>query len=165
MPSRTPRLFVPRLLAPLLLALALLLATPPASAAPLPGTEALASKHDYATLLARTEAAIKDNKMGHLFTASATVGAKARGVTLPGNAVVMVFRPDYAVRMLAASIDAGIEAPLRLYVTEEKDGTARISWRRPTAVFAPYGSPALDAMAAELDPILARIASQAAGAP
>ncbi len=158
MPPRTLRLLAPLLLAVLLAAL-------PARAAPLPGTESLASRHDYATLLARTEAAVTDNRMGHLFTASATVGAKARGVTIPGNAVVMVFRADYAVRMLAASIDAGIEAPLRLYVTEEKDGTARISWRRPSAVFAPYASPALDAMAAELDPIIARIATEAASGP
>lgn len=136
-----------------------------ARAAPLPGTESLASKHGFDTLVERTEAAIKANGMGHLSTASASRGAKARGVTIVGNAVVMVFRPDFAVRMLAASVDAGVEAPLRLYITEQADGSTRLAWRRPSAVFAPYGVPALDAMAAELDPILARIAAQAGGEP
>ena len=84
-----------------------------AGAAPLPGTESLASKHGFDVLVERTEAAIKANGMGHLSTASASRGAKARGVTIAGNAVVMVFRPDFAVRMLAASVDAGVEAPLR----------------------------------------------------
>jgi uncharacterized protein (DUF302 family) len=145
----------------ILLTLALLFASP-ARAAALPGTETLPSRHDFATLLARTEAAIPANGMLHLSTASASAGARARGISIPGNAVVMVFRSDFAVRLLAASIDAGIEAPLRLYVTEAPGGTARITWRRPTAVFAPYATPALDALAAELDPIIARIATQAA---
>ncbi len=136
-----------------------------AGAAPLPGTESLASKHGFDVLVERTEAAIKANGMGHLSTASASRGAKARGVTIAGNAVVMVFRPDFAVRMLAASVDAGVEAPLRLYITEQPDGGTRLSWRRPSSVFAPYGVPGLDAMAAELDPILARIAAQASGEP
>lgn len=144
-----------------LLVATLLLMNAATFAAPLPGTETRASKHSFATLLERTEAAIKTAQMGHLSTASASAGAKARGVTIPGNAVVMVFRNDYAVRMLAASVDAGIEAPLRLYLTENPDGTATISWRRPSVIFARYATPALDAMAAELDPILARIADLA----
>lgn len=151
-----------RRLLPLALLLALALATSHrAHAAPLPGTETRITTHSFATLLERTEAAVKANKMGHLFTASASVGAKGRGVTIPGNAVVMVFRPDYAVRMLAASLDAGVEAPLRIYVTENANGTATLSWRRPSAVFAHYQAPALDAMAAELDPILAAIVEAA----
>jgi uncharacterized protein (DUF302 family) len=39
----------------------------------------------------------------------------------------LVFRNDYAVRMLEASIPAGIEAPLRFYVTENPDGQTRLS--------------------------------------
>ena len=86
-------------------------------------------------------------------------------MAIPGNAVVMVFRNDFAVRMLAASVDAGAEAPLRLYITETADGSTAVAWRKPSAVFAPYGVPALDAMAAELDPILASIARQATSGP
>jgi uncharacterized protein (DUF302 family) len=66
--------------------------------------------------------------------------------------------------MLAASVPAGIEAPLRIYVTENPDRTASITYRKPTAVFGPYGSKALDEMAGELDPIFQRIVRDAAGA-
>jgi uncharacterized protein (DUF302 family) len=96
-------------------------------------------------------------------TASASAAAKARGITIPGNAVLGVFRPDFAVRMLAASVPAGIEAPLRFYLTENDDGTATLTYRKPSAVFAPYGSAALDAMAGELDAIWSRIVTDAIG--
>jgi uncharacterized protein (DUF302 family) len=73
----------------------------------------------------------------------------------------MVFRNDYAVRMLETSVPAGIEAPLRFYVTESADGKTHLTWRAPSATFAPYGSAPLDAMAHELDPIFAAIAHAA----
>lgn len=129
---------------------------------PHPGTVSVASAHGYADTVARLEKSIEGQNMGLVARASASQGAAARGIKIPGNAVLMVFRNDYAVRMLAASVPAGIEAPLRIYVTEGQDGKARITYRRPTAVFAPYRSAALDAMAQELDPIFERIVADAA---
>ncbi len=123
----------------------------------------LKTPHAFAVLTQRVEKAIEANGMGLVAQASASRGAAARGVKIPGNAVLMVFRNDYAVRMLAASVPAGIEAPLRLYVTENADGTASLSYRTPSAVFAPYGNPALDALARELDPIFEKIAADASG--
>ena len=40
--------------------------------------------------------------------------------------------------MLSASISAGIETPIRFYVTENPDGTATLSYKKPGFVFAPY---------------------------
>lgn len=107
------------------------------------------------------EDAVKANKMGVVTRASASRGAASRGITIPGNAVIGVYRNDYAVRMLEASIEAGIEAPLRFYLTANADGTTGLRYRTPSAVFSPYGSAKLDAMAAELDDIFARIARDA----
>jgi len=112
----------------------------------------------YQALIKRLDQAVKDNKMGLVTQASATLGAKkALNKTIPGNMVVGVYRPDFAVRMLEASVPAGIEAPLRLYVTEQSDGTAMLTYRAPSAVFAPYEVGALDEMAAELDVIFEQI--------
>lgn len=127
----------------------------------LPGTRTIPSKHSFQTLTARVETAVSGEKMGLVATASASAGAAGRGVRIPGNAVLMVFRNDYAVRMLKASVSAGIEAPLRLYITENADGTASLSYRTPSAVFAPYQNQQLDAMARELDPIFERIVKAA----
>lgn len=130
---------------------------------PYPGTRTVASKHGFDALVSRVEAAVSERKMGLVAQASASRGAAARGVKIPGNAVLMVFRNDYAVRMLQASVPAGIEAPLRIYVTENADGTANLTYRTPSAVFAPYRSDKLGAMAKELDPIFERIVRDAAG--
>ena len=96
--------------------------------------------------------------------ASASAGAKGRGLTIPGNRVMGVYRNDYAIRMLEASVAAGIEAPIRFYVTENSDGTATLSWKTPSFVFAPYmtdGGEALSELAAELDGVFRTIADKA----
>lgn len=151
----------------LLLALPLLALAAPAvlaqSGGPLPGTHSVVSPYGFDALVARLEGAIGANKMGLVAQASASRGAASRGVKIRGNMVLMVFRNDYAVRMLAASVPAGIEAPLRLYVTEGADGKASVTWRAPSAVFSPYGSAALDAMARELDPVVEKIVRDATG--
>ena len=128
-----------------------------------PGWKVAKTRHSYAKLIARLDAAVTANKMGLVTRASATLGAKARGLTIPGNMVIGVYHPKFAVRMLAASIPAGIEAPIRFYITENAEGTATLSYKTPTAVFAPYaaGGEQLTAMARELDAIFAKIAKQA----
>ena len=145
---------------------ALLLLAAPAGAQgcdPTTGTRELKSRFNFDTLLERVEKAVADQGMGLVAQASASRGAAGRGVEIPGNAVVMVFRNDFAVRMLEASIAAGIEAPLRLYVVGNADGTATLSYRAPSAVFGPYHVKKLDALARELDPIFEKIAAQAGG--
>ncbi len=137
-------------------------AGPDAPATP-PGTRILVSAHGFAELWSRLERAVAKHQMGIVARASASKGAAARGLEIPGNAVVMVYRNDFAVRMLKASVAAGIEAPLRFYVTENADGTANLTYRLPSAVFAVYGGDELDRMARELDQIFARIAEDAIG--
>lgn len=128
-----------------------------------PDTRTVPTRYGFDALVSRVETAVGDNKMGLVAQASASRGAAARGVKIPGNMVLMVFRNDYAVRMLQASVPAGIEAPLRIYVTENADHSATISYRPPSAVFAPYRNEKLDAMAKELDPVFERIVHDAAG--
>lgn len=128
------------------------------------GWVALSSSHRFDALFERLQAAVKANGMIVVTTASASDGAKAQGISIPGNRVVGVFRNDFARRMLAASVTAGIEAPIRFYLTENRDGTATLSYRTPSAVFAPHadeGGPALQALAGELDAIFERIAHAA----
>lgn len=119
-------------------------------------TKTVVTNQGFDETVSRLEKSIIDNKMGLVAQASASKGAAARGVKIPGNAVLMVFRNDFAVRMLKASVPAGIEAPLRLYVTEDGQGSS-ITYRSPSATFAPYGNAELDALARELDPIFDKI--------
>lgn len=122
------------------------------------------TRQSFEALVERLETTVKSEKMGIVTTASASAGAKAAGITIAGNKVIGVFRNDFARRMLGASVAAGIEAPVRIYVTENPDGMATLSYKKPSTVFAPYadeGGDALKAVGAELDEIFARIAERA----
>lgn len=117
----------------------------------------------YKELIDRVKAAIKANKMGVVTQAGPTGAAKNRGITIPGNRVIGVFNNKFAVEMLAASESAMIEAPVRFYVTEQPDGTATLSYKTPSLVFAPYAddSPEVMEIAARLDGVFAKIAGAA----
>ncbi|MHA6265072.1 DUF302 domain-containing protein [Arenibacterium sp. CAU 1754] len=108
--------------------------------------------------------ATRANKMGVVTQAGPTQSAANRGITIPGNRVIGVFNNDFAVKILNLSPAAMIEAPVRLYVTENPDGTATLSYKTPSFVFAPYtdeGGDALMALAAQLDDRFAAIAHAA----
>lgn len=131
--------------------------------APRSGWVVSKTPHDYNKLYTRLKAAIKANKMGHITTASATLGAKGRGLKIPGNRIVGVYNNIWAVRMLKASVSAGIEAPIRFYLTENSDGSSTLSYKTPTTIFSPYfteAKPDLKSMARELDAIFKAIHEQ-----
>lgn len=128
------------------------------------GWQVVPTDKAYQALVDDLKAAIKAEKMLLVTQASASAGAKGRGLTIPGNRIMGVYRNDYAIRMLEASVAAGIEAPIRFYVTEDTGGTATLSWKTPSFVFAPYmeeGGDALAELAAELDGVFQTIADKA----
>ncbi|MTI00320.1 DUF302 domain-containing protein [Roseibium sp. RKSG952] len=131
---------------------------------PRKGWQIINTDKSFPALVDSLVASVKAQKMGLVTQASASAGAKAQGYTIPGNRVVGVYRNDYARRMLEASIAAGIEAPIRFYVTENSDGTATLSWKTPSFVFEPYmneGGEALQQLAQELDTVFQAIADGA----
>jgi uncharacterized protein (DUF302 family) len=131
---------------------------------PRAGWVVIDTHQSFPTLVERLESAVRGEKMGIVTSASASEGAKAAGFAIPGNRIVGVFRNDFARRMLSASESAGIEAPVRFYITENPDGTATLSYKKPSFGFAPYldeGNGKLEVLVSELDEIFARIASSA----
>lgn len=130
---------------------------------PYPEMRVIRTGLGFDELASRVDQAVTAEGLALVTQASASGGAERRGIKIPGNMVLGVFRNDFAVRMLEASVPAGIEAPLRLYLTDASDGTATLRYRVPSAVFAPCGSDKLSAMAAELDALFERI-GRAAGA-
>jgi uncharacterized protein (DUF302 family) len=107
---------------------------------------------------------VAEQKMALVCHANAQAGAAARGVKIMGNQVMMVFRNDFAVRLLAADPKAGFEAPIRIYLYENSDGTATVSYLPPSSVFAPYAHTEVKKVAAELDPIFKAIVDRALAA-
>lgn len=120
--------------------------------APYSGTIRLETSQPFLPYVAAVKEAITENGFNIVGLACADCAIKAAfKETVPGNRVFLFFRPDYARRMLQASTAAGIEAPIRLYVTEADDGSALVTYRRPSQVFGAYEVEALTEMSKELD--------------
>jgi uncharacterized protein (DUF302 family) len=120
------------------------------------------AKRGFDETVTGVEQAIEAHSLVRIATASASRAATSRGIKIPGNAVVLAFNNSYAVRLLSASVPAGIEAPMRFYVTENRDGLATISYRKPSAVLMPYSAEGLGELGRELDDLFAAIAADAA---
>jgi uncharacterized protein (DUF302 family) len=128
---------------------------------PLPGSVVTPTSLAFDVLLQRLQEAVRASGLDLIAAPSASHNAAARGIPLPGNAVLLVFNNALAVRLLHASVPAGYEAPMRLYVTESADRTASVSYRLPSALLAPYGSPALAALGHELDALFDQVVARA----
>lgn len=148
--------------APVLAILALLSAMCGGLAAPAE-IVTLTARHGFDDTVARVEQAVEAHSLVRIATASASRAAAGSGIEIPGNAVVLAFNNLYAVRLLAASVPAGIEAPMRFYVTANADGTTAIAYPKPSALLMPYGDNRLDQLGRELDDVFAAIAADAAG--
>ena len=131
---------------------------------PRDGWEVFPTEKTYDQLLTDVKAAVEASDMGVVTEAGPTEAAAGRGVTIPGNRVIGVFNNEVAVRVLELSTAAMIEAPIRLYVTENTDGTATLAYKTPSIVFTAYfeeGGSDLVNLASELDHAFAAIAVQA----
>lgn len=135
------------------LALLVLLATPGRAENPAPytGMVTVETGKPFKSFVKAVRPALKQHKFNIVGVACGSCAVKSVGKTIPGNRVFFFFAPRYAARMLAASTAAGIEAPIRLYVTENPDATARVTYRLPSHVFGAYEVPALTVMGKELD--------------
>lgn len=135
-----------------------------AEMAPRDGWTVIKTAKPYGALVEAVRKSAGANSMGVVTQAGPTGAAKNRGITIPGNRVIGLFNNVYAVRILGLSTAAMIEAPIRMYVTENQDGTATLAYKKPSTVFSPYmteAGPDLATAAQELDVIFQTIADTA----
>ena len=150
----------------LLFAASLICTTPVFSddISPLPEWVILQTDKAHAELAADLKRAVKVHKMSIVTQASPTATARNRGIDIPENRVIGVFNNDFAVKILQTSTAAMIEAPVRFYITENADGSATLSYIKPSEVFAPYyddGGDTLIDLASALDRTFDGIAQDA----
>jgi uncharacterized protein (DUF302 family) len=94
--------------------------------------------------------------MGVLAHMNGQANCAKKGIEVPADQVLEIFRPDFAIRVWKAHKPAGIDIPLRIHLYAA-DGKTVVAYRTAKAVFAPYAKPELDAIAADIDPIFGRI--------
>lgn len=75
-----------------------------------------------------------------------------RGIQVPADQILEIFRPDFAVRVWKTEKSAGIDIPLRVHLYQ-RDGNTVVTFRTARSVFAPYANPELDRIAVDLDGI------------
>lgn len=109
-----------------------------------------------ADVVARLVAAIAEAPLALVAHIDGQANAAKRGIVVPADQILEVFRPDFAVRVWEADKRAGIEIPLRIHVYESA-GSSFVAHRPPAEVFAPYGNPRLDAVARDVAPLFERV--------
>lgn len=97
-------------------------------------------------------AAIAAYPMGLVAHADGQANCAKKGISVPADQVLEVFRPDYAVKVWAADKTAGIDIPLRIHLYEA-DGRTWVAHHPASDVFRPYVNPQLDALGSELDAV------------
>jgi uncharacterized protein (DUF302 family) len=103
-------------------------------------------------------AAIAAYPMGLVAHADGQANCAKKGISVPADQVLEVFRPDYAVKVWAADKAAGIDIPLRIHLYEA-DGRTWVAHRPASDVFKPYVNPQLDVLGGELDAIFNQLLS------
>ncbi len=126
---------------------------------PYPDMQVHATSKSFGDLRSALKAAVKKNKMLLVSSACGSCGAKNQGFDIPGNYVGGVFRNDFARRAFAVHVPAGIEFPIRFYITENADKTATLTYRKPSAILAAYEVEDLAPIGADLDTVFAAIAA------
>jgi uncharacterized protein (DUF302 family) len=111
---------------------------------------------DVEAAVAKLTAAVQAVPMGLVAHINGQANAAKKGISVPADQILEVFRPDFAIRVWAAHKPAGIDIPLRIHVYEA-DGKTQVAFRTASEVFAAYGRAELDAIAADIDPIFAGI--------
>lgn len=97
-------------------------------------------------------AAIAAYPMGLVAHANGQANCAKKGMAVPADQILEVFRPDYAVKVWAAEKAAGIDIPLRIHLYEAQ-GRCWVAHRPASTVFQPYNNPELDVLGGELDVI------------
>jgi len=94
--------------------------------------------------------------MGVLAHLNGQANCTKKGIAVPADQILEIFRPDFAIRVWKAHKPAGIDIPLRIHLYTADDKTL-VAFRSAKEVFAPYAKPELDAIATDIDPIFGRI--------
>lgn len=129
----------------------------PESVGPYPGTVSLACSYSLTDAVRRLEKAVRANGM----TLVHTVNSGGHGQS--GVSVILVSSSDYWGRILKVNQLAGMEMPIRLYVTDTGNRTSAVIYRTPSSIFALYDTAELDRIAIELDQLFAKIVDDAIG--
>jgi uncharacterized protein (DUF302 family) len=149
-------------------ALALLLAVPATGIAQgpneiVPGpVVSIPSLHDFATTLARLEAAIEEAGLTLVIAIDHAANADAAGHALRPATVLVFGNPEAGTPLMQLAPTLALDLPQRMLVWEDEAGVVFVSWRDPVLTAAEHGLAADEGALpdiASLLPLLAEVAT------
>ncbi len=114
-------------------------------------------KLDVEKTVSRLSEAVAAFPMGLVAHINGQANCAKRGVQVPADQILEIFRPDFAVRVWKAEKAAGIDIPLRIHCYDAGGGHTVVAFRTAQEVFAPYANPELDKIGQELDVIFTEL--------
>jgi uncharacterized protein (DUF302 family) len=151
-------------------ALALLLAVPASVAAQdgpnatVPGAViSIPSLHDFATTLARLEAAIEEAGLTLVVAIDHAANAEAAGHTLRPTTVLVFGNPEAGTPLMQAARTLALDLPQRMLVWEDEAGVVFVTWRDPVLTAAQHGLAADEGALPDISSLLPLLAEVATG--
>jgi uncharacterized protein (DUF302 family) len=123
----------------------------------------LPSLHDFATTVARLEAAIEEAGLALVTTIDHAANAAEAGLDLLPSLVLLFGNPEAGTPLMHAARTMALDLPQRMLVWEDEAGVVFVSWRDPVAVAADHGLAADVGPLPDVASLLPLLAEAAAG--
>jgi uncharacterized protein (DUF302 family) len=150
-------------------ALALLLAVATAAIAQGPNETvpgpvvSIPSMHDFATTLARLEAAIEDAGLTIVTTIDHAEAAARAGHDLAPTTVIVFGNPEAGTPLMLAARTLALDLPQRMLVWQDEAGVVFVTWRDPVLTAAEHGLAADEGPLPDIASLLPLLAEAATG--
>jgi uncharacterized protein (DUF302 family) len=119
------------------------------------GLTTVASRHDFATTLARLTSTLKGKGATIFAVVDHAAAAQGAGLALGPTTVVIFGDPRAGTLLMQARQTAGIDLPLKILVWQDDTGAVRLSYNQPAWIARRHGvdpdaQPAVGGMAGVL---------------
>jgi uncharacterized protein (DUF302 family) len=123
----------------------------------------LPSLHDFATTVARLEAAIEEAGLTLVTTIDHAANAAEAGLDLLPSLVLLFGNPEAGTPLMHEARTLALDLPQRMLVWEDDAGVVFVSWRDPVTVAADHGLAADVGPLPDVASLLPLLAEAAAG--
>ncbi|HEY0812238.1 MAG TPA: DUF302 domain-containing protein [Pseudonocardia sp.] len=120
------------------------------------------SSFDVPTTVGRIEQALADRGVQLFASIDHAAGARAAGLVLPDEVLIVFGSPAVGTAVLQADARAGLDLPLRMLVWSA-DGQTSIAFRDQRRLAEDYDLAVADGVLAKLNGLLEQLAAEAAG--
>lgn len=121
------------------------------------------SKHSVAVTAERIVSLLKDKGIAVVARIDHAASARAAGLTLPDTEVIIFGNPKLGTPLMQMNPDIAIDLPMRILVSQSKDGRVIIGYAQPAELLSRYGLDEQKQAIATMTKVLTAVSETAAG--